>query len=205
MIRINAVIMLLAAMLFFSPAIMAESEHSAKTADKQAAMEEYMKLAGPGEEHDMLAELEGRWKMSGMYWLMPGTEPVSFTGSAFNEMTLGGRFLQMTSESGEGEMYTETLGLLGFDRRHRKFTYIGLDTWGTYYITASGEYDDSTKTITMYGEDVDPVAGFTQKYDQIMRIIDGDKFVFEVIFYNKELTDGADSFKMVEITYTRVK
>lgn len=82
-------------------------------------------------------------------------------------MILGGRFLLMESKSGEGEMYTETFNLAGFDRRHKKYTTIGLDTWGTYYVTAAGSYNDTTKTLKMYGEDQDPVMGFTQKYDFI--------------------------------------
>lgn len=174
-------------------------------AEQAAAFEQYMKLAQPGPEHEMLAELEGKWDMSGWVMPAPGAAPLDFTGKCLNEMIIGGRFLQMTSESGEGDMYTETMSIIGFDRRSNKFTYIGMDTWGTYFVTAAGNYDEKTKTISMYGEDVDEAAGFTQKYDQVLQMIDKDKFILSVVFYNKELTGGADQFKMLEITYTRVK
>ncbi|MEW5925777.1 MAG: DUF1579 family protein [Candidatus Zixiibacteriota bacterium] len=196
----------LAILLALAVALAASAQFKEEMTPEQAAeFEQYMKLAQPGPEHEMLAGLAGKWDMSG--WVMPQPEaaPLDFTGKAINEMILGGRFLQMTSESGEGEMYTETMSMIGFDRRSNKYTYVGMDTWGTYFVTAAGDYDEKTKTISMYGEDVDAVAGFTQKYDQIFQLIDKDKFILSVVFYNKELTGGADQFKMLEITYTRAK
>jgi len=161
-------------LLFAAAPVMAQSESPADSseANMQAMMEEYIRMAQPGEEHRMLASLEGRWNMDGKIWPSAGMEPMPFKGIAFNEMILGGRFLMMTSESGEGDMYTETLSLFGFDNRSQKYTMAGFDTWGTYFITAAGTYDDSSKAITMYGEDIDPAAGFTQKYDNILRMID---------------------------------
>ena len=39
---------------------------------------------------------------------------------------------------GEGEMKMEGLNLMGYDRRHKKFTTVVFDTWGTYYVTGAG-------------------------------------------------------------------
>jgi hypothetical protein len=171
-----------------------------------AAMQaEYMKLAQPGPEHEMLAKLAGTWNMTVTVWPAPGADPMKFGGTGHNEMILGGRFLQMTSVSGEGEMMTETLHLIGFDRRHNEFISAGFDTWGTYFVTARGPQDEKTGRIVMSGEDFDPVAGFTQVYDYIIMIEGEDKITFAVVFKNPELTGGADEFKMVEIAYERAR
>ena len=101
-------------------------------------------------------------------------------------------------------MYTETFNLAGFDRRHKKYTTIGLDTWGTYYVTAAGSYDDTTKTLKMYGEEEDPMKGFTQKYDFIVRFISSEKYSYEVVFYDFPTLVGVQKeFKMMEIVYNR--
>lgn len=101
-------------------------------------------------------------------------------------------------------MYTETFNLAGFDRRHKKYTTIGLDTWGTYYVTAAGIYDETMKTLKMYGEEDDPAKGFTQKYDFIIHFESSDKHIYEVIFYDFPTPVGVQKeFKMMEIVYTR--
>ncbi len=95
-----------------------------------------------------------------------------------------------------------SLFIIGFDRRHEEYTYVGYDTYGTYYVTASGSYDEETKAITMYGEDEDPVMGVTQKYDFIFRIVSPDKHIGEVVFKDFR-TPGQEPFKAVEVVYTK--
>jgi hypothetical protein len=125
-------------------------------------------------------------------------------GTSINEMILGGRFLQSKVTSGEGEMKSEGLNLMGYDRRHKHFTTVGFDTWGTYYITASGSYNEETNSIVMYGEDEEPTWEMIQKYNIIVRFIDDDTFISEVIFKDKRTPDESE-FKMVEVTNKRRK
>jgi hypothetical protein len=101
-------------------------------------------------------------------------------------------------------MTVESTTIIGFDRRSKKYTTVGLDTMGTYWVTAAGPYDESKKAIVMYGEDVDPALG-TQKYNFVTRIISPDKYITEVIFKDLAHTRGAAEFKAVEITHTRAK
>jgi hypothetical protein len=166
----------------------------------QAAM---FVAAQPGPEHERLASLVGDWQQELKVWMEPGGEPVVIPGTCTNKMILGGRFLHLTAESEFMGDKTESINILGFDRRHKKYTLVGFDTFGTYYVTASGTYNDSTKTITMSGEDDDPIAGITQLYDMTLRFIDENKFVMEVIFKDEAHTKGGDPFKIVEINFTR--
>jgi len=184
--------------------VAANSQERLDPQKQQEMMAAYLELAKPGEEHKLLESLVGNWNLEGKMWMQPGTEPMTFKGESVNKMILGGRFLLLESKGGEGEMYTETFNLAGFDRRHKKYTTIGLDTWGTYYVTAAGSYDEKTKILKMYGEDVDPVMGFTQKYDFIFHFESPDKVVYEVVFYDFPTVVGVQKeFKMMEIVYTR--
>ena len=99
-------------------------------------------------------------------------------------------------------MAFESMIIMGFDRRTGKFTTVGFDTEGTYYVAAAGPYDQSRKAIVMYGEDVDPVLG-TQKYDMVMRIVSPTKYIKEVVFKDPARTHGLPEFKVVEITFTK--
>jgi hypothetical protein len=146
----------------------------------------------------------GTWEQTVKFWMKPGAEPAEMKGNSINRMILGGRFLQSDVKGGEGEMQMEGLNIMGYDRRHKHFTTVGFDTWGTYYVTAAGPYDENSKSIVMYGEDEEPTAGITQKYDIIVRFIDDDNFVSEIVFKDERTPDQSE-FKMVEVTNKRVK
>lgn len=170
--------------------------------DEMPDMAAAMALAQPGPEHEILQGLAGEWRQEVKMWMQPGQEPIVSQGGASAKMVLGGRFLQTNGEIGEPPMRFTSMWMIGFDRRHKKFTMVGFDTMGTYYITAAGTYDEATKTLTCYGEDEDPVMGFTQKYDIIFKILGPDKYVTEVIF--KDYPGVAEKeYKMLEIVSTR--
>lgn len=167
-------------------------------------VKEMMALTKPGPEHKMLEKMVGTWDQTIKLWMKPGTEPAEMKGEAVNKMILGGRFLQSNVVSGEGEMKTEGLSLTGYDRRHKQFTTVAFDTWGTYYVTAAGTYDEETKSIIMYGEDEEPTMEMTQKFNFIVRFVDDDTIISEVVFKDERTPDQSE-FKMVEVTNKRVK
>jgi hypothetical protein len=164
---------------------------------------QYQALIMPGEEHKLLEKLAGTWNMEVKMWMEPGAEPLFITGASTHRMILGGRFLMTEAKSGEGLFAGETLGILGFDRRSGVYTTVGFDTYGTYYVTGAGPYDEETRTITMSGEDFDPVLNHTQVYDFVMRLVSDDEYISEVIFHDEAHTKGKGPFKMLEIKYTR--
>lgn len=170
---------------------------------KQAKQAEMMRLSQPGPEHKMLAKYEGTFDMEINYYTAPGQTPMKMTGTATNKMILDGRFLESTGEGDMGGFTMKSLTIVGFDRRHGVFTSTGFDNTGTYSVSAQGEYDPDTKTITMSGTDEDPIFEFVQVYDFKMKLIDDDHFSWDVTFYNPEMTQGEDEFTIVEISYSR--
>lgn len=175
------------------------------SAAQAAQMEAYMELMQPGPEHKLLETMAGSWNLKVTIWMQAGAEPMIFEGTAEQVMILGGRFLESKFAAGDGPFATQGLTILGFDRRYGEYTSVGFDTWGTYFVTAKGSYDPKSKTITMYGEDKDPVAGRTQKYNMIYRLTDQDSIHNEVIMVDAKDMYGVDEFKMVEVEYTRAE
>ncbi len=168
----------------------------------EADMAAYLALAQPGPEHDLLKQFEGEWDQDVKMWMQPGQPPMEAKSHTSAKMVLGGRFLQTSGEVGEPPMQFSTFGMMGFDRRHKEFTMVAFDTMGTYYVTASGAYDVASKTISLYGEDEDPIMGFTQKYYIHFKWHGPDQYSTEVIFVD---FPGAEEkeFKMVEVLSTR--
>lgn len=183
----------------------ARAEEKQDSAAQNEMMAKSMELAQPGEEHKLLERLAGEWNLETTMWMSPGADPMILPGKSSAKMVLGGRFLYGEFTSDADQMEGGGLFIIGFDRRHEKFTYIGFDTWGTYSVSAEGTFDEETKSITMYGEDDDPVMGHTQKYDFVISFPSDDTWRFEVIFLDEVHTQGAGPFKMVEVNYIRAE
>ena len=172
--------------------------------NQQEMIAKYMELAKPGEEHELLESLTGDWEQEIKTWMQPGADPMNHKGKAINKMVLGGRFLQTNATGGEGQFLTENIIIYGYDKRHKNFTVVGFDTWGTYYVTAAGDYIPEEKKITMYGEDEDPTMKVTQKYFMNIYFINENKYITDVVFKDFRTKDEKE-FKMVEIVHTRKK
>ena len=183
------------------PPVVQEAGVPAEGLDMEQMMEA-MKLAGPGPEHELLASRAGEWTttvtLSGM---TPDTPPQEQTGKASAKMILGGRFLQIHSSGSFMGMPFESLETLGFDRRHGHYTVVGMDTLGTYSVTARGEKDDDG-IIRMHGEDDDPMG--KQIYTFELEILSPDEHEYRVIFHQigEHVFEGG--FQMVKVRSVRV-
>jgi hypothetical protein len=162
-----------------------------------------MESMAPGPEHERLAKLVGRWTQEVRMWPEPGAEPMTFTGNVENRMILGGRFLVSEGTAGEGAMQVSSMTILGFDRRNGWYTSAGYDTWGTYHVAAHGGFDAARNAIVMSGSDSVPSANHTQTWDFVLRTVDADTYVWEIVFTDSIHTKGGPPFKMVEITFRR--
>jgi len=163
----------------------------------------------PGPEHRVLGALEGRWALEITYNMGgPKAKPMMAKGSATNRMILGGRFLKSEGVSDNpagaalGGATVEMLGIYGFDRRTKEYTTLGLDTMGTYWVSAAGVMKPD-KTIVMSGETADDHAGSKEirKYDMVLKVVDADTYITQVIFKFTSMPD----LKIVEIVHRRQK
>ena len=173
--------------------------------ERQRMAEEMMAAARPGPEHAELMALAGTWDVEGRMWSAPGAEPLRLAFPAENRAVLGGRFLESRASGELMGMMVESLTIYGFDRRHRKYTIVGFDSFGTYYVTGAGTMDPATRMVAMDGTDDDPITRMTQVYTLHLRLVDPDTYVTDAVFHDAAHTGGGPSFKVVELTYRRRK
>jgi Protein of unknown function (DUF1579) len=157
----------------------------------------------PRAEHERLAKLEGTWEMEIRMWPEPGAQPMELEGTATNRMILGGRFLLSEAKLGAGEMRMESMTILGFDGRNEWYTAAAYDNGGTYHVAAHGDFDDGRDAIVMHGSDTIVTGNHTQTWDFVLRTVNADTYVWEIIFTDPWHTKGGPPFKMVEVTYRR--
>ncbi len=179
-----------------------ENKMPGMSEQEAAMMQEWMKLAAPSDAHKKLEPLVGKWNHTSKVWMSgPGSTPMESSGTTERKWILGGRFLMEEHKGQMMGMPHEGLGLNGYDNFRNMYTSTWCDNMGTTILTMKGMADPAGKTFTFYGEMDEPgmkVTGRTVKY--VTRIIDNDKNVFEII----DLHAG-DNYKVVEVTYTRVK
>ena len=160
---------------------------------------QYLDLAKPGPEHERLAALVGEWDTEVLVKMMPGAKPLRTKGTAKSESVLGGRYVAVKTAGHFMGTPHETLSFFGFDRRYKTFTSVNLDNAGTYWVTAKSEGEAGEGEIVMAGSEHDPVFGVDQKYRQILKIADENRFsvAWEMEF------PGQDPYVMLETRFTR--
>lgn len=181
------------------PARVPAQQQQDEEARRRAMAQQVLEAAQPGPEHERLAALAGEWDIEFRYFTEPDAPPLVGKGTETTRMILGGRFLQSESVTQLGDRRSESLIIYGFDRRANRYTKVAYDSWGTYYVTAKGEYDPARNAIVAVGEETDPMSGRTERYTMITRFVDADQWVSEILF---RLPDGSD-FKAVEVRHTR--
>lgn len=156
----------------------------------------------PGPEHQFFDKYVGHWDLDVQIWMSPDALPMHFKGTGEGESVLGGRFLQFRSTSGAPPMVIEAMQMYGYDRRHERFTLVGFDSSGTYYLTAAGALDEGGRVLTLEGENQDPIKRQSQAYAFITTWTGEDQFVTELIF--KGEADKEKGFKAAEIKGQRM-
>lgn len=166
--------------------------------DTQTMMEEYKKLATPGEPHKMMAHMEGSWETRTKSWEDPSQPPKESRGTAEMKMILGGRFLQQDVSGQMMGAPFQGLEITGFDNIKQKFVTIWLDSMGTSIMMLEGTASPDGKTITQTSHVDDPIQG-PMDLRAVTTIIDNNTFGFEM--YGKDKT-GKES-KWMEMVYNR--
>lgn len=184
-------------------AVAATAQQQRSPEEMQALAQKLMAAGEPGPEHERLAGLVGSWAVEMKVWPEPGAEPATVRGAVESKMVLGGRFLMQQMEISGGMFAGEALVIIGFDRRSSEYTIVGLDTTGTYWVTARGPASADGTRVVMSGTDYDPIFGFEQVYDMTLDFVDADTLVSAVIFKDAMHTRGGEPFKMVESTSRR--
>lgn len=161
-------------------------------------MQKAMELASPNENHQRLeTDFGGAWTYN-MTSTMDGMT-MTGTGSSSSRMILGGRFIMMEAEGTMMGMNVKSMTIMGYDNAQQKYTLVGLDELGTYYITAAGTYDSAAKIYTLDGTYEEPVLKKVQDYRFVFDVSSPANPVLEVLFENEQ--GGWD--EIMAMTYSR--
>jgi len=165
-------------------------------------MKELYEMMNPGAEHDMLKQYEGDWALEYEYRMGMDQEPLTSPGEGKIEMILGNRFMKWSSKGEMMGQQVESLMILGFDKRIKKFTIYGFDTMGTYAVSAQGEQDFEAGIITFEGTNYEPAFNKVMRYQMRFNTNDKDKIDFSVLF---ESPDGKEFLPVVKVSGIRVE
>lgn len=167
-----------------------------------AAMAEMMRLAQPGPEHEELARYAGEWDVEMSLTRMPGAPPLQAKAKAVATSILGKRFLEIDTEGSMMGMPVQSKSLLGFDRRHERWTTVGFDTMGTYWVSGQGVREQDG-VARLHGEDDDPQG--RQVYTFELKFVSADEFTFDVVFSQLGETKFDPPHRAAAMRYTRRK
>ncbi len=182
--------------LIFAAAL-AQEGPAAEMSDQ--AMNAWISSAKPVAQHSRLAEMAGRWKVRQRDW-RGGDAPWNDThGTAIWRPLLGGRFMQQELATSLKTHPYHGLGLLGFDRETGKYVGAWMDDFGTSLLPLQGDWDESTKTLTLKGY-IGPQADPRTQW--VMRQTWRDRNHMTVEWWGP--TASGTSAKVVQVDYTRI-
>lgn len=163
--------------------------------DDTKAMMDY---ATPGNNHKILAKMEGTWTATVTFWMQPGAAPMTSTATAVNEMIMGGRYLQSKNTGNMMGQPFEGMGITGYDNAKKMYVASWIDNFGTGILNMTGNWDEASKGIVFTGLEVDPASGKEFSYRQVVRMPDDNTQIMEMYAMM-----GGKEFKNMEIKYTR--
>lgn len=166
---------------------------------KLAEMEAMMKAGTPGEFHNHLKPLAGKWSYTIKMWMDPASAPSESKGASNWEWIHGGRFLVQKVKGEPDEMSPtgfEGLEILGYNNVTKKYTSAWCDSMGTGLMTSEGTYDPATKTFSFTGEYDCCITNKVKTVRTTVKLIGDKEYAMEMFGTG---TDGGKEFKHLEI------
>ncbi len=184
------------ALLLIGSAALAD-EAKKPSAAEQAAMEKMMKAGTPGPEHQQMAKMVGKWKVTTKTWSAPGKPGDASERAAEYRTLYGGRYLEETMTGKMDGMDIEGRGIEGYDNVTKEYFGTWIDNMSTSFMFTRGKC--KADKCTFRGKMTDPVAGKEVPVNTTMTRKDDNTYVWEM---TQPGPDGKQ-FKSMEMTYTR--
>ena len=130
------------------PSGAAMTQHDMK--QQLAAMAEA--ASAPTDAHRALAMLVGRFDEITEVRMGPG-EPMRAHSVCTAQWVMGGRFVRLESSAApDEELKGDRLVVYGYDPAAKKYTLWNVESGSLTAVTALGDYDSTSKTLTFVGE-----------------------------------------------------
>ena len=150
------------------------------------------------EQHKVFEAEVGTWDAQVTMFIPGVAEPMTSKGGEINESFAGGLWLISRFDMEFGGQEFKGRGQFGYDPVKKKYVGTWIDNMTSHLATLEGDYDASTKTMTMMmhstGPDGEPMVAKTiSKMNE-----DGTR---TYTMFQKE--DGDEWIKMMEVIYTK--
>ena len=170
------------------------------TPDQQKAMEAYMKLTAPNENHAFLKNFVGEWNVSTTAWMQPGAPPATSSSTSKAELVLGGRYVMIKYEGLMFGQPFEGIQIVGYDNQQQKYVSFWIDNMSTAFYLTTGTREATTNTMDDTGVWPDPMGG-SSKVHAVTKLVSPDEYTYELYMVG---ADGTE-FKSLENRATRNK
>jgi len=177
-----------------SDSIKKEEPIAEQPVDSAAQMKAWQEYATPGAPHKLMADEVGTWNCDMTFWSEPNGKPEKATSTANVKMILGGRYQESNYQGTMMGQAFEGKSTLAYNNASKEYTTTFIDNMGTGMLVAMGKYDESTKSMELKGDMVNPVNGKKTPYREIYTIVDAKTRKMEMF----DVKNG-EEFKSMEI------
>lgn len=146
-----------------------------------------MMVGMPDSGHEPLKQMLGAWDQKMVVTMMPEMPAIEGSGTAENNMILGGRFVEGNGVITAMGMTAKTKMITGYDTRRSKYFLFSIDELGTYAVTAEGDYDAAKRTWTFHGVEDDGT--MKMKFRIVTQMMSDTEMSSEIIFI---MPDGTE-------------
>lgn len=146
------------------------------SAQNQDPWSEYMT---PSSIHKLFDKYEGSFKMEISMSMGEEKKPSIVTVASEHIMLLGGRFLEMKQKGTMMGMDYQSILTMGFNNTDKKFALTTITNMGTGTLSLFGEWNEKSKSATLFGELTNPVTKNIINVKQIVSFIDNDTILIE--------------------------
>lgn len=156
----------------------------------------------PSAEHKRLRADVGVWEAEVKFYMNgPDAPPEATRAIEINRMMPGGLWL-LSEFRGEalGQPF-HGRGQTGYDPIKKKYNGTWIDTMSPTLIVLEGDYEESSRSLTMTGEMIDPASGQTVKMRMVSTNKDEDTRTFTMYM----TPPGGDEVKGMETVYRKLK
>lgn len=161
------------------------------------AWEAYMT---PSKAHEMLAKDNGTWTSELTFWSPDDPKEMKSTSTVTYKMIMDGRYQESNYSGNMWGMPFEGKATVAYDNATEEFISSWIDNMGTGMFITRGKYDEASKTMTLYGNMVDPVTKKEKRIKEIITYIDADNQKMEMF----DVENGKE-FKSMQVISKRKK
>lgn len=169
--------------------------------DSAATVKAWTDYATPSKAHEMLAKDTGVWDADMTFWMPDNPDAQKAKSKAEYKMILGGLYQEGKYSGDIFGMSFEGKGLMAFDNETEEYISTWIDNMGTGIMVTRGKYDESSKSITLFGDQVVPGTKKSKKVKEVITYMDDNNQKMEMFDL---LEDGKEN-KTMEIVSKRVK